>query len=180
MGRKSSLTEKQWGEIETRLLAGESGTALAKEFGISYNGIKKHFGSHVKDIKDVANQLAAAEMAFKALPISSQISARTLADDLKDISENLASAASYGALTARRLATMAHVQTDKIDEVDPLTSTTTLQGIAVLTKMANSSAEIGINLLRANKETVDELNKGKGNKAPAGLGHFYGESEANA
>ncbi len=35
MGRKSSLTEKQWSEIERRLVNGESARSLAREFEIS-------------------------------------------------------------------------------------------------------------------------------------------------
>jgi hypothetical protein len=103
MGRKSSLTEKQWSEIERRLIAGEKGRALAKEFGISEAAIRKRCGAQTKQIKDVANQLVAAETAFSALPISAQISARTLADELKEISMQLAGAARYSAATAHRL-----------------------------------------------------------------------------
>ena len=34
-----------------------------------------------------------------------------------------------------------------------------LKSIAVLTRMANESSEIPINLVKANKEAVDDLNK---------------------
>jgi hypothetical protein len=161
MGRKSSLTEKQWNEIGKRLVDGEAGRVLAREFGISEAAIRKRFGSQVKQIKDVANQLVATEAAFKALPISAQISARTLADKLIAISDHLAGAAEYGAATAHRLSGIAHGKIAMIDDAAPLNeeSLESLKGIAVLTKMANESSEIAINLLRANKEKVDELNK---------------------
>eukprot|EP01034_Spumella_vulgaris_P031468 gene31468-38863_t len=100
MGRKSSLTEKQWSEIERRLIAGEKGRALAKEFGIS--------------------EAAVPETAFSALPISAQISARTLADELKEISLQLAGAARYSAATAHRLAGIAHAKVAEIDDAAPL------------------------------------------------------------
>lgn len=50
-----------------------------------------------------------------------------------------------------------------IDDAAPVSaeSMETLKGIAVLTRMANESSEIGINLLRANKEKIDELNRGE-------------------
>jgi hypothetical protein len=154
MGRKSSLTEKQWSEIERRLIAGEKGRALAREFGVSEAVIRKRFGAQTKQIKDVANQLVAAETAFSALPISAQISARTLADELKEVSMHLAKAAKYGAATAHRLAGIAHAKVAEIDDAAPLDdkSRMALGDIAVLTKMANGSAEIGLNLLKANKE----------------------------
>lgn len=161
MGRKSSLTDKQWAEIGNRLLAGEAGRVLAREFGISETAIRKRFGSHVKQIKDVANQIVATDKAFKSLSVGSQISARTLADELIEISTHLAGAARYGAATAHRLSGIAHNKVSEIDDAAPLdeASMDALKGIAALTKIANMSSEIGINLLRANKESIDAMNK---------------------
>ncbi len=160
MGTKPKLTEKKWEEIGKRLLSGETGRSLAREFGVSEAAIRKRFGAQVKQIKDVANQIVATEKAFKSLPISSQISARTLADELLDISTHLAGAARLGAATAHRLSGIANGKVSEIDDGKPLdeSSMGSLKSIAALTKIANSSAEIGINLLRANKEVVAEMN----------------------
>ncbi len=162
MGRKSSLTENQWAEIERRSVAGESGRKLAAEFGISEAAIRKRLGSQVKEIKDVAKQLVAAEMAFKALPIGAQISARTLADELIEITSHLVGAGKYTSSISHRLSAIANSQLDKIDEQDPMKSAEVLQSIAVLTKMANSSAEIGIGLLTANKEMIRDAQRAGG------------------
>jgi hypothetical protein len=161
MGRKSSLTEKQWSEIGRRLLAGEAGRALAREFGVSEAVIRKRFGAQTKQIKDVANQLVAAETAFSALPIGAQISARTLADELKEISMHIAGAARYGAATAHRLSGIAHAKVSEIDDAAPLDdkSMLALKGIAVLTNLANAAAEIPIGLLKANKDMPTEDEK---------------------
>jgi hypothetical protein len=156
MSRKSPLTDKQWKQIETRLLDGEAGCALAKEFGVSYNAIKKRYGSEVNQTKEVAKQIIATEQAFKALPVSSQINAVNLADKLRSISDHLAGAAENGAMTAHRLSLLANAEIQKIDDVDPLSSLEAVRGVSVLTKLANDSAEIGLNLLRANKETVTQ------------------------
>lgn len=175
MGRKSKLTDEQWGEIEKRLLAEEPARALAREYKVSEAAIRARKSAHVKEIKAVANQIVETHAALKALPISAQVSAHNLADELISISQNLAGAARYGAMTAHRLSGLAHTQTDKVDEVDPLKTLDVLRGVATLTKMANESSEIGINLLRANKETIDDINKRKESEsAPAGLTHFYG------
>lgn len=154
MGRKSSLTDKQWSEIEKRLLAGEKGRALAREFGVSEAVVRKRFGAQTKQIKDVANQLVAAEVAFSALPIGAQIHARTLADELKEISMHLAGAARYGAATAHRLSGIAHAKATEIDDARPLDdkSREALGDIAALTKMANGAAEIGMDLLKVTKD----------------------------
>ena len=174
MGRNSKLTEKQWEAIGKRLLDGESARSLGREFSVAESAIRKRFGAQIGKIKTVADQLVAAETAFKALPISAQISARTLADRLISISEHLANAAEYSAATTHRLAAMANEQVQKVDDAEPEKSMEALQRVAVLTKMANASSEIGINLLRANKETVEGLNKQE-RDVPAGLSHFYGE-----
>jgi ABC-type transporter Mla subunit MlaD len=156
MGRKSALTEKQWQQIGERLLKGEPGRVLAREYGVSEAAIRKRFGAQTKQIKTVANQLVAVETAFAALPISAQISARSLADELKEISAHLAGAARFGAATAHRLSGIANAQVAKIDDADPLNaqSVESLKGISALTKLANESSTIAINLLSANKEMV--------------------------
>lgn len=158
-GRPSKLTDKQWLEIERRAASGEAIRKLAREFGISESAIREKVSAQLKEIKAVANQIVEAEVRFKALPISAQITAQTMADELRAISYHLSGAAKFGAMTAHRLSGIANDQASKIDDAEPEKSLEALQRIGILTKMANSSAEIGLNLLRANKEAVDDLNK---------------------
>lgn len=160
MARPSKLTEKQWAEVERRHLAGESIRALAKEFGIAPSNVSARVSKRASVQKAVANQLATAELAFSALPVSEQIAVRNLADELKDISGHLASSAKYGAMTSHRLNAIAHKQTDLIDETGSLEENTeALKSVMAFTKVANEAASTGLNLLRANKETVDGLNR---------------------
>jgi hypothetical protein len=161
MGRQSKLTDAQWEKIGKRLIAGESPSALAREFGVSKSTISGRFSERVQNVKDAANQIVAAENALSKLNISEQIAARSLADDLKAISTHLAGAARFGAATAHRLSGIAHNKAAEIDDQAPLDgdSTEALKGIAILTKMANEASEIGVNLLKANKDTIDDLNK---------------------
>lgn len=163
MARPSKLTDAQWEKIGKRLLSGESASSLAREFGISKASVSGRFSERLKNVKDAANQIVAAESALSKLNVSEQMAARSLADDLKAISEHLAGAARFGAATAHRLSGIAHSKASEIDDASPLTgeSTETLKGIAVLTKMANEAAEIPMGLLKANKEKVDELNRGE-------------------
>lgn len=161
MGRKSKLTEKQWQGIGERLLKGETARSLAREFGLSEAAIRARFSARNKEIKSVANQMVAAESAFKALPVSAQIAAHNLADELRAISSHLAGAARFGAATAHRLSGIAHSKVQEIDDAAPLDdeSFTALKGVAVLTELANDASRIGLNLLAANKDTVKELEK---------------------
>ncbi len=79
-----------------------------------------------------------------------------MADRLISISEHIAGSAEYGAATSHRLAGIANAKAAEIDDADPLSdkSMKTLQGIAILMKVANSSAETAINLLAANKDKM--------------------------
>jgi len=160
VARKSPLTDKQWGEIERRYFAGEKARRLADEFGITEAAIRKRFGTQAKKIKEVANQVIAAEEAFKSLPYSSQVSAQNLIDDLRSISTHLAGAAKYGSITAHRLAGIANMQLDKIDDSElhnpDSESVQVVKVISALTDIANKSAQTGLNLLNVNKETVQK------------------------
>lgn len=160
MGRKSKLTESQWEQIKRRLLEGETGRALAKEFGVSETAIRKCVSSQVAEIKTVANQLATAQCALSKLPISSQISAQTLSQKIISISNNMASAADYAAANANKLAGMANMKLAEIDDSVILTEDgmQTLKSIAVLSRMANDASEIPLNLIKANKEQSDAIN----------------------
>lgn len=167
MGRQSKLTDAQWEKIGKRLMAGESSSALAREFGVSKSTISGRFSERVQNVKDAANQIVAAETALSKLNISEQIAARSLADDLKAISEHLAGAARFGAATAHRLSGIAHNKAAEIDDSAPMSeeSRNALGNIAVLTKMANEASEIGLGLLKANKDTIDDLNKRSSDQA---------------
>lgn len=154
MGRPSKLTDLQWEMIGKRLLAGESAASLSREFGVSKASISTRFSKRIETVKSVANQIVDTDVALSKLNVSEQIAARSLADELKAISMHLAGAARYGAATAHRLSGIAHAKVAEIDDAAPLDdeSRQALGDIAVLTKMANGSAEIGLNLLKANKE----------------------------
>lgn len=158
MARKGSLTQKQWNDIEKRLIAGEKRRPIAREYGISEAAIRKHFGSQITDIKSIANQIVEAEQKFYSLPISAQISTQELVNELRAVSHHLIGAAKYGAMTAHKLSGIANMQVDKIDETDPLSeeSQPALEAIAALTKISNESARIGIELVKSTKDSIDK------------------------
>jgi hypothetical protein len=162
MGRPSKLSEKQWAQLESRLLKGEKAKDLSREYKVSPAVISRRFANSAKTIKDVANQVVAADAALKSLPVSQQAIAISLIDELKAISMHLAGAGKYGAATSHRLSGIAHAKVQEIDDATPLTaeSLEALKGVAVLTKLANDSAVIPMGLLAANKEMVKEANSG--------------------
>ena len=159
MARPSKLSEKQWQEIEKRHLAGETTGKLAKEFKVGNQTIRDRVSVKSKQIKEFASQIVDVETKFSRLPVSVQISVRTLADELKSISSHLASAGSLGAMTAHKLSQLANTQANKIDDVNPLESVEELKTIAALTDIANKASMIGIGLINANKGKEAEKEK---------------------
>lgn len=157
MGRKSKLTDEQWQQIGERLVKGEKPADLAREFKVSKATISERFSKRTEKIKAVAGQLVAAETAFESLGIAEQISARSLADDLKAISAHLASAAKYGAQVAHKLAGIANEQAQQVDDARPEESVDNLKRIDVMMTLANKSANLGLNLLAANKEAAKAM-----------------------
>lgn len=155
-GRPPALTPKQQEEVRRRLAAGEGVRALAQEFKVGKATIGRLAG-HTGQVRKVAETLAAAQNALAALPIQQQHMALSLADKLRSISDNLASAAELGAKTSHRLQALANSQVAKVDDADPMQSIAALRDVGVLTKLANDSASIALNLLAANKERVHAL-----------------------
>lgn len=162
MARPSKLTDAQWETIKKRLLAGEKAADLAREYKVSKAAISNRVSKRIETVKAIANQLLTAEKALRSLPVSEQLLTLSLADELRAISTHLAGAGKYGAATAHRLSGIANAKVQEIDDGAPLNaeSLEVLKGVAVLTKVANDSSQIGINLLNANKDFIKELNSG--------------------
>lgn len=135
---------------------------MAREFGVSKSAISARISERTTAVKAAAALIVETDEVLQSLTITERISAHTLADKLKSISGHLAGAAEFGAATAHRLSGIAHGKVQQIDDAEPLNeaSMESLRGVALLTKMANDASDIGINLLKANKETVDDINKG--------------------
>ena len=162
MGRPSKLTEKQWADIEKKLLNGETPASLAKQYGINRAALSRKFSQRIATVKHVANQIVETEQNFKSLPLTQQLQAINLADQLRSISMHLGSAANYGAMTAHKLSGLANAKAQLLDEsvdVDSDEGLAKLRGIAALTKLSNDSAQIGIDLLKANKDAIDAINQ---------------------
>lgn len=157
MGRKSSMTAVQKLEAESRIYAGEEIRAVARDLNVAESTLRGMFGAARKDVKIVADQLVSAEQALRELPITAQIGALTLAAQLLSITNNLASAAHHGAMTASRLSAIAAKRSVKADHEDEMISMRAISDVGMLTKAANMAAEIPLNLIAKNKDAMDGL-----------------------
>lgn len=174
MGRKSSLTAEQWIEVERRhLVAGVSINALAAEYGVNESSIRRRIKPSKAESPSRKNPLhALAEEKVRAdaeskriseqiahLPYANQLIVSDLARKLTNISEHIGSAAEVSAASAHRLSILANQQLELVDDVNPLRSSVQLQAALLLQKMANGASEIPMNLLRANKDVIEDMNK---------------------
>lgn len=181
MGRKSSLTAEQWLEVERRhLVGGESINALAVEFGVNESSIRRRIKpsraaspSARNPLDALAREKVRADAESKRvadqiadLPYANQLIVSDLARKLTNISEHIGSAAEISAASAHRLSILSNQQLELVDDVNPMGSALQLQAAAVLQKMANSAMEGPLNLLRANKETIIDMNRNAGNLLP--------------
>ncbi|GAB3188595.1 helix-turn-helix domain-containing protein [Hydrogenophaga aquatica] len=169
MARPSKLSPEQWQEIERRLAAGERAADLSREYGISQTRISERVSKVSEKVKETAHKLAEAQTALAELPVAQQYAAVSLAEKLRAISVSLANAAELGAKTAHRLHALANSEVEKVDDADPLLSMEALKGVSVLTKLANDSSQIAVNLLAANRDTVKQVNAPPENEAPKGV-----------
>ena len=154
MARPSKLSPEQWREIERRSAEGESTASLAKEFGVGRSTISDRVSGVSDRVRETARQIADAQSALAALPVAQQYTALSLAEKLRNISGSLASAAELGAATAHRLHALANSEVAKVDDAEPMASLDSLRNVGVLTKLANDSSHIALNLLAANKDRV--------------------------
>lgn len=157
MGRPSKLSPAQWAEVDRRAAEGESIRSLARAFGVDEAAIRRRVSPHTPRIKETAMRVVEAREALAALPVHQQYQALNLADKLRSISASLASAAELGAATAHRLQALANSEVEKVDDANPLMSIDELKGVSALTRLANDSASIALNLLSANKEAVQKI-----------------------
>jgi len=158
MSRPPALTPQQQDDVRARLAAGEGVRALSREYSVGTATIRR-LAAHSAQVRNVAEMVAGAQTALAALPIPQQHVALSLAEKLRNISISLASAAELGARTSHRLHALANQQVSKVDDADPMSSIGELRDVGVLTKLANDSASIAINLMAANKPTIERLNQ---------------------
>jgi len=164
MARPAKLTPNQIAEMQRRHLAGERVTDLAKQFKVSKALVSTLVSKRLETQKTMAKQLVAFEEKFEQLPVYEQNNIRSIADQLKGISANLANAAYTGSLAAQRVNELVYKHSLLVEgDVERLNETATgvaqinedaLKNMMKLSQVANEASKIPLNLLAANKEAT--------------------------
>jgi transposase-like protein len=173
MGRKSALTPEQWATVQHRhIVGGESIRMLAKEFGVNESSMRRKIGPKVveagetEDLRELAGRKARIDSEAKrisaeieALPIAKQMIVSDLARKLGAITMHLSSSGEYMSSLVHRVTGIACGLSEKIDDADPMKSIDVLKQISSLVHLANESSQIPMNLIKANKETIDAMSE---------------------
>jgi hypothetical protein len=163
MGRKPRITEDKWIEVKEARLSGMPFAALSKKFGISKTRIIDKIGDRSTKIKNAAESLKCVIDEIDSLPIEDRGSVVNLANELREISSNLASAARYGSVTAEKLAKLAaHKAINIQEDVDLEDCDRSLKVVLALTRTANEASSIGMGLVSTNKNMIEN----QANKLP--------------
>lgn len=169
-GRKSKLSPEQWQDAAERVARGESIKTVAELYKIDQAAIRRK----LRNLSDLAQRVAATAIAERQNSMKlSNLSepdkriVSTLADGLIEISHHLCAGARYSAMSFHKLAQMANLQASKIDDVDPLSDDSSVfaRNHAALQDLANKAATVPLGLLKANQETIDDINR-NGQAAP--------------
>ena len=148
-GRPSKLTSRQWEEIRRRLAAGESTSALAREFKVSKATISGRCSQKVERLKTLASKKISVDAEFDHLPISEQAAVINLVDQMKATTTNLATAARHGSATSARLAQIANRKAVQLDPAAP--DPDDLRMVSALIQTSNQAATIGTAMLTVTK-----------------------------
>ena len=152
MGAPSKLSNRQKSEIGRRLANGESRRALAKEYKVTEGCIRSNVITHPDVIRDIATRLATAEADLVAQPINTQVSIRTLADQLRIASSHLAEAACNGARTASILSGLAARKAEAMTCYDE----GEVRGIAALAATGTEANKIATTLINGKTRPGDD------------------------
>lgn len=155
---KPKITEKQWIRIKERLDAGEKAAALAREYGVTRAAITNKFSVRKKAVNELANQIVShhksLQNSLQQFTPDIQIEAWDVASDLITISKHVGAGSRFGAMTFHRLAGIANLHAQKLDDENP--NPEHVLRIAQLTKVGNDAAAPALNLLAANKDRINK------------------------
>ena len=153
----AKLTARQWIKLKSRMDAGETAADLAREYKITRQAIYDRFNGIPRKVKTAANQIVANEQALQKtlqnLTPTLQIDAWSLAADLLHASKHLGGGAKYNAMTFHKLAGMANIQAQKLD--DENIDTEAILNIGGLIRVSNEAAKAPMDMIKANQKAIE-------------------------
>lgn len=160
--KKKAISPSKWADVMRRYIVdGESASVLARELGVSETAVRKRAGSKRFEVKDIANQIVSAEQQYERLDKGSKSLVDDMAAQLRAVNSGLMRAAVNGANSSARLSAYGVKQLDDIDKLaaaNPnfkiMDAQEELQAFGVVTKLGNDAAQLSVQLINANKESL--------------------------
>lgn len=156
MGRPRKLSEEQLHRLMERHIAGESIRKLAGEAKMAESSLRALISAQSAQIKSVANQMVSAERAFQQLPLSAQITTKTIASRLMRMMDNMAAGSELASGSYMKLMMAHNAQAAKVDEANPMApeTATAMIAMAALGKLANQVGELPMRFVAAMKDGI--------------------------
>ena len=134
---------------------------LARDYGVGVSRISERFAGSSEKVGIAAAKVAEAHDMLATFTPAEVECTLTLAEQLREISSNMAIAATFSSKTAGRLSQIAHSQLRHVGNTDaPMTpeQIEQLKTVHGVNRMANDASVIPLGLLNANKESVKIIN----------------------
>lgn len=148
MGRPSKLTEHQREEAIRRAAKGDSVSSIARDMGVHHSQISRIVSHKVEKITLLATTLANTEVEISHMGRAEQIAVRSMADQMKTTSNNLAQAAVNGSEINSRLSALAVKRLEGITEES---TPEDLKPIAAMVATGNEASKTALALVNANR-----------------------------
>ncbi len=150
-GRPSKLSEREKSEILRRLALGAKPSDLRKEYRLSETTFRRNFSADSSKVREIGTALAHAELALAELPISAQVSARSLADQLKDLGQSLVTTATLNGRTAEIMAGRAAKAAGDLGD-NPTLEDLRVPGAYI--EISNKASSLGSSIIASQKEQL--------------------------
>ena len=175
----AKLTPQQWSRLKKRRDAGESTSALAKEFGLTRDAIYKKLGEPNSDVKSAAKTIIEStetlQSALQKYTPTIQAKGWDMAADLIEISRHSCKGALYSAMTFHKFAMIAHEAADKSAQLGAVDGLADKVLADQYQASANEAFKPVANLIAANKDKLNDLNQDTQKSKPKTLNDFYAE-----
>ena len=148
MGRPSKLTDGQREEAIRRAAKGDSVSSIARDMGVHHSQISRIVSHKVEKITLLATTLANTEVEISHMGRAEQIAVRSMADQMKTTSNNLAQAAVNGSEINSRLSALAVKRLEGITEES---TPEDLKPIAAMVATGNEASKTALALVNANR-----------------------------
>lgn len=160
MARPSKITDEELEQIANRVLAGESLSAVCREFGVDKGNTQRRITQRNTTIKALANQKATVLAEIRAQPVKQQLLINELAEGIMAMNSNLLKHGVSASVRGAELSAAANKRLAMAISEDGTVDVEALKEVAALGRMANEASEVPMGLVKANQDAINKPQTG--------------------